>query len=446
MKTNKREEHFILKNASYFNIKNNVNYSLKNKKGFTLVELMITVTIIGVLAAVALPAYQDYVARSQVSEGLLLTSGAKPLVSEYYSNHGTYPTNADVGFNGYIGNYISKTELGPNGTIVATFGNDVNSKIMGKTVTLVPTPDDNTENLKWNCLSTAEQKYLPITCLNNDNSGNPGETPGGGTNPDGSINNPDGTITYPNGDIKHPNGDIHHLNGSITHPDGSISNSDGTTTYPNGDIKQPNGDIHHPNGSITHSDGSISNPDGTTTYPNGDTKQPNGDIHHPNGSITHSDGSISNPDGTTTYPNGDIKQPNGDIHHPNGSITHPDGSISNSDGTTTYPNGDIKQPNGNIVHQDGTTTRSDGSKIEKNGTITLTPEQKIKYSNVEFFYRAYNENYATYNQIKATNPSGANWYWTNTMNAVNQITIRYNERVAAGALPPDYPAIPQPAY
>ena len=376
MKTNKENKHFLLNNAKFFSTKNKFLKLLKNSKGFTLIELMITVAIVGILAAVALPAYQDYVARSQVSEGLLLSSGAKPLVSEYYSNNGNYPTNNDVGFSGYIGSYISKTELGENGRIIATFGNQVNSKLTGKTVTLVPTPDQNTENLTWNCISDLEQKYLPITCINVQST-NPGENPGNGaTNPDGSVNNPDGTITYPNGDIK----------------------------------------------------------------------QPNGDILHPDSSITHPDGSISKPDGTTTYPNGDIKQPNGDILHPDGSTTHVDGSISRPDGTTTYPNGDIKQPNGNILHPDGTATRPDGSKVEKNGTVTLTPEQKIKYSDIDFFYRAFNENYATYNQIKGTNPSGANWYWTNTMNALNQITIRYNQRAAAGPLPPDYPAIPVANY
>ena len=381
-----------------------------NKKGFTLIELMITVAIVGILTAIALPAYQDYTIRSQVSEGLLLTSGAKPLVGEYYSNHGTYPTNSDVGFNGYIGNYISKTELGEGGKIIATFGNEVNSKIAGKTVTLVPESDSATQNLKWDCQADVPQKYLPISCSGTIN------------NSDGSIKHPDGTITYPDGSIKYPNGDIKDKDGNIKHPDGTITRPDGTITYPNGDIKDKDGNIIHPDGSITK-------PDGTTTYPNGDIKDKDGNVTHP-------DGSITKPDGTTTYPNGDIKDKDGNIKHPDGSTTKPDG-------TTTYPNGDIKQPNGNLLHPDGTATRPDGSTVEKNGTITLTPEQKIKYSDLEFFYRAFNENYATYNQIKASNPSGANWYWTNTVNALVQITNRYNAQKAAGVLPPDYPGIPE---
>lgn len=108
----------------------------KNNKGFTLIELMITVAIVGILAAVALPAYQDYVARSQVSEGLTLVSGAKPVIAEYYSNHGSYPSASDIGFNGYTGSYVGTTTIGANGAIVATFSDDAHRQLRGKTVTI----------------------------------------------------------------------------------------------------------------------------------------------------------------------------------------------------------------------------------------------------------------------------------------------------------------------
>ncbi|ENX8341091.1 pilin, partial [Neisseria gonorrhoeae] len=65
------------------------------QKGFTLIELMIVIAIVGILAAVALPAYQDYTARAQVSEAILLAEGQKSAVTEYYLNHGIWPENND---------------------------------------------------------------------------------------------------------------------------------------------------------------------------------------------------------------------------------------------------------------------------------------------------------------------------------------------------------------
>ena len=65
----------------------------KVQQGFTLIELMIVVAIIGILAAVAIPSYQDYTKRAHVSEGMALAGAAKTGVAEYYSSEGTYPTN-----------------------------------------------------------------------------------------------------------------------------------------------------------------------------------------------------------------------------------------------------------------------------------------------------------------------------------------------------------------
>ncbi|HGO8290397.1 TPA: pilin, partial [Neisseria meningitidis] len=85
------------------------------QKGFTLIELMIVIAIVGILAAVALPAYQDYTARAQVSEAILLAEGQKSAVTEYYLNHGEWPknnTSAGVASSSEIkGKYVEKVEV-----------------------------------------------------------------------------------------------------------------------------------------------------------------------------------------------------------------------------------------------------------------------------------------------------------------------------------------------
>ncbi|EMS5386444.1 pilin, partial [Neisseria gonorrhoeae] len=92
------------------------------QKGFTLIELMIVIAIVGILAAVALPAYQDYTARAQVSEAILLAEGQKSAVTEYYLNHGEWPkdnTSAGVASPAEIkGKYVQKVEVN-NGVVTA---------------------------------------------------------------------------------------------------------------------------------------------------------------------------------------------------------------------------------------------------------------------------------------------------------------------------------------
>ena len=144
--------------------------NMQKQKGFTLIELMIVVAIIAILAAIAIPAYQDYLIRSQVSEGAVLTDGAKTATAEFYSNRGYFPksnTSAGLALAGSItGKYVSGVQLDVAGTglITATFGNQANAKITGKTFVL--SAITNAGSIAWNCksLSSVDPKYLPSTC------------------------------------------------------------------------------------------------------------------------------------------------------------------------------------------------------------------------------------------------------------------------------------------
>jgi type IV pilus assembly protein PilA len=135
---------------------------LKNiQKGFTLIELMIVIAIIGILAAIAIPAYQNYTIRSQVTEGLSLADGWKTSISEYYAQNGSFPSNSttsaagvagDIAVSGAsTGKYVSAVNVSAGGDILVTYsGTQANAKITGLMLGLYPGLDTNND-VVWVC-------------------------------------------------------------------------------------------------------------------------------------------------------------------------------------------------------------------------------------------------------------------------------------------------------
>jgi len=134
------------------------------QKGFTLIELMIVVAIIGILAAVAIPAYQDYTIRAKVTEGLSLASAGKTAVSEYFATNGTLPqSNTEAGMAtpaSISGNAVKTVAISNTGAITVTFsGPPINNS------TLLLTPVTQAGNITWNCTAgDLEDKYRPSSC------------------------------------------------------------------------------------------------------------------------------------------------------------------------------------------------------------------------------------------------------------------------------------------
>ena len=143
----------------------------KVQQGFTLIELMIVVAIIGILAAIAIPAYQDYTIRAQVSEGLSLTGAAKVAVTEYWQDRGDFPaTNESAGLaaSGDIeGKYVASVGVAEN-QITVTYGNDANSALTAGPATLTLTAATAGGSVTWTCAGgttlSGEPQWLPSSC------------------------------------------------------------------------------------------------------------------------------------------------------------------------------------------------------------------------------------------------------------------------------------------
>ena len=132
------------------------------QKGFTLIELMIVVAIIGILAAVALPAYQDYTVRAKVSELILAASSAKTTLSEKFQtdpSNSLFGTGVTITVIGKIATALVDTE----GTIVVTGAAASTSTGAAVTVTMTATANSVTGTMTWSCIGTPG-KYLPASC------------------------------------------------------------------------------------------------------------------------------------------------------------------------------------------------------------------------------------------------------------------------------------------
>ena len=145
-----------------------MNIQKSAQQGFTLIELMIVIAIIGILAAIALPAYQDYTVRAKMSEPIAALSEAKTTYTEYYSANGSLPATQDI--SGIkltrVGKYLKSITVAANSELITATvqPNIVPGDTTGVTILLSGTSQTD-GTIFWKCKpGTIESKYLPSTC------------------------------------------------------------------------------------------------------------------------------------------------------------------------------------------------------------------------------------------------------------------------------------------